>query len=349
MVLSDYVINVNIQLSDAVKRMTDNKIKGLVVLQDNKVVGVFTRRDLVNCSHVFGVRNVSVKPFINEHFKYCVNEIEPEYLNSNYTLIPILNEEDELIDIYFPKKRPHNKKYHYPVVVMAGGLGTRLYPYTKILPKPLVPVINDKPMIEIIMDSFHKYGTNDFYLIVNHKKEMIRSYFEENNHTYTVHYGEEIEQLGTGGGLYYIKNQIQDTFYLTNCDILALEDYDEIYEYHKQANNIVTMVVSLKSIHVPYGVIVADEKQNIIGSKEKPTYMILVNTGVYIVEPKIFDYIKCEEKVDFPTIIERIKEDGLKVGVYPITEDKWLDMGQINELENSKLKLSQLDTMVKQR
>ncbi len=183
-------------------------------------------------------------------------------------------------------------------------------------------------MIEMIMDSFYEYGSKNFYLIVNHKKEMIKSYFEENNHEYNVYYGEEIKQLGTGGGLYYVKEQIKETFFLTNCDILVLENYDEIYEYHKQSNNIVTMVVSLKSIHVPYGgVITIDENQKIVESKEKPTYMILVNTGVYIVEPIIFDYIGTEEVVDFPTVINRLKDDNLKVGVYPITEDKWLDMG----------------------
>ena len=117
----------------------------------------------------------------------------------------------------------------------------------------------------------------------------------------------------------YVKDQVKETFYLTNCDILTLEDYDEIYEYHKNAGNVITMIVSLKSVHVPYGVVHTDENQNLVGSTEKPTYMILVNTGVYIVEPDVFNYIGCEEKVDFPTVINRIKNDGKKVGIYPIT------------------------------
>lgn len=342
MKIEDYIVDSNMQLSDAVAQMTKNAVKGLVVVENEKVVGVFTRRDLVNCSHVFGIRNVPIKAFINENFNYCLNKVDEKYKNSKHTLIPVLNEKKELIDIYFPKKTVYINKYHYPVVVMAGGLGTRLYPYTKVLPKPLVPVIDDKPMVEMIMDSFNNYGSDDFYLIVNHKKEMIKSYFEENDHNYNVHYGEEIEQLGTGGGLYYVKDQVKETFYLTNCDILTLEDYDEIYEYHKNAGNVITMIVSLKSVHVPYGVIHTDENQNLVGSTEKTTYMILVNTGVYIVEPDVFNYIGCEEKVDFPTVINRIKNDGKKVGIYPITEDKWLDMGQINELENSRQILSSL-------
>lgn len=342
MEIMDYVVDANIQLSDAVAKMTYNKVKGLVVLDGQKVYGVFTRRDLVNCSHVFGVRNVPLKPFVNCIFEYCVNEIEEKYKNSRHTLIPIVNQQNELIDIYFPKKIKAKSNYNYPVVIMAGGLGTRLYPYTKVLPKPLVPVLDDKPMIEMIIDSFYKYNSKNFYLIVNHKKEMIKSYFNENPHNYHIEYGEEKKQLGTGGGLYYVKEKIKETFFLTNCDILTLENYDEIYEYHKRAENTVTMIVSLKSIHVPYGVILTDENQNIVGSKEKPTYMILVNSGLYVVEPKVFDYIKCEENIDFPSIIEKIKKDGLKVGVYPITEDKWLDMGQIQELEKAKKELQKV-------
>ena len=341
--LKDYVVDITIQLSDAVNKMTHNSVKGLIVLKNGKVYGVFTRRDLVDCSHVFGVRNITIEPFVNINFEYCLNKIEAKYKHSKHTLIPIINSKSELIDIYFPIKQNHQHKYNYPIVIMAGGLGTRLYPYTKILPKPLVPVIHDKPMIEMIMDSFYEYGSKNFYLIVNHKKEMIKSYFEENNHEYNVYYGEEIKQLGTGGGLYYVKEQIKETFFLTNCDILVLENYDEIYEDHKQSNNIVTMVVSLKSIHVPYGVITIDENQKIVESKEKPTYMILVNTGVYIVEPIIFDYIGTEEVVDFPTVINRLKDDNLKVGVYPITEDKWLDMGQIEELNSAKIILTEIE------
>lgn len=334
--INDYVVDSNIQLFEAVAKMTKNKNKGLVVTSHNKVIGVFTRRDLVKCSHVFGVKNVPLHPYINEHFDFCINQIEDRFINTKHSLIPILNRNKELINIYFPKKEKSNKQYHYPVVIMAGGLGTRLYPYTKILPKPLVPVIDGKPMIELIMDSFNQFGTNDFYLIVNHKKEMIKSYFKENQHNYNVNYGEEKKQLGTGGGLYYIKDRVKETFYLTNCDILTLEDYDEMYEYHKVSQNAVTMIVSLKSIYIPYGVILTDEQQNLVGSTEKPTYMVLVNTGAYIVDPIVFNYVGYEEKIDFPTVIDRMKNDNLKVGVYPITEDKWIDMGQIKELENAK-------------
>lgn len=343
--INNYIVDVNIPLSEAVTQMTKNEIKGLVALEGDKVYGVFTRRDLVNCSHVFSIRNVSLKPFVNTRYEYSLKDMHDKFLTSSHSLIPIIDENKRLLDIYFPKKKSHKNQEKYPVVIMAGGLGTRLYPYTKVLPKPLVPVIDDKPMVEVIMDSFYHFGTTDFYLIVNHKKEMIKSYFEENEHLYNVYYGEEIKQLGTGGGLFYVKDKINETFFLTNCDILTLENYDEIYDYHKKENNIITMIVSLKSIHVPYGVILTDENQNIVGSKEKPTYMILVNTGVYIVEPKVFDFIDEEEVIDFPNIIDRVKEANLKVGVYPITEDKWLDMGQIQELNESKERLKSIQKL----
>ncbi len=134
--LKDYVVDITIQLSDAVNKMTHNSVKGLIVLKNGKVYGVFTRRDLVDCSHVFGVRNITIEPFVNINFEYCLNKIEAKYKHSKHTLIPIINSKSELIDIYFPIKQNHQHKYNYPIVIMAGGLGTRLYPYTKILPKP---------------------------------------------------------------------------------------------------------------------------------------------------------------------------------------------------------------------
>ena len=103
MKVEDYIVDSNMQLSDAVAQMTKNAVKGLVVVENEKVVGVFTRRDLVNCSHVFGIRNVPIKAFINENFNYCLNKVDEKYKNSKHTLIPVLNEKKELIDIYFPQ------------------------------------------------------------------------------------------------------------------------------------------------------------------------------------------------------------------------------------------------------
>lgn len=340
--IEDYLISSNKSLMDGINKLKDNKHKGLVVLEENRVVGVFTRQDLVKNSYKLGIQQHSLKECCNKNYEFVLEGSDLTALkNSTHSLIPIINKEKELIDIYFPEKKSAVRKYSYPLVVMAGGLGTRLYPYTKVLPKPLVPV-NDTPMVELIMNRFHSFGTSEFTLVVNHKKEMIKAYFDELDKDYTVNYAEEEKLLGTGGGLYYAKHMIHDTFFLSNCDILVNENLNEIYEFHKHSNNIATVVVSVKSLNIPYGVIDINEQQVINKFQEKPTYGLLVNTGVYVVEPAVLDFLNEDEKIDFPSLLQRIQAKGEQVGVYPITEDKWIDMGQVNEYKMACDKLKNI-------
>ena len=161
------------------------------------------------------------------------------------------------------------KELDIPVVIMAGGLGTRLYPYTKVLPKPLIP-IGEIPIAEHIINRFNNCGCKNFHLIVNHKKNMIKAYFNEIEKDYSVDYVDEDRPLGTGGGLSLLKGKINKTFILSNCDILIDENYEKIYEYHKKEKNLITMICSLKNIKIPYGVINIGENGEIDSMKEKP-------------------------------------------------------------------------------
>lgn len=329
--LHEYILDSSASLMEGINRLKENEHKGVIVVESGKVIGVFTRRDMVTNSYKLGINQCTLAECCNQNYDFLLEGSDLESLkNSEHSLIPILNKDKELIDIYFPEKKSEVRKYSFPLVVMAGGLGTRLYPYTKVLPKPLVPV-NDTPMVELIMNRFRSFGTTEFTLVVNHKKEMIKAYFDELNKDYTVWYAEEKKLLGTGGGLYYAKDMIHETFFLSNCDILVNENLNEIYEFHKNSNNVATVVVSVKSLNIPYGVIDINEKQVINKFQEKPTYGLLVNTGVYVVEPSVLDYLNEDEKIDFPSLLQRIQSKGGQVGVYPITEDKWIDMGQVNE------------------
>lgn len=333
--LEDYIVESSIALTSAVERMSKNRYKGLIVLENQKVYGVFTRHDLVACCHMFELKDVSIRPFVNTDYVSCSEKCLNQAFKSLHSIIPVVDSENRLKNVIFPERKIE-KKYDIPVAVMAGGLGTRLYPYTKDIPKPLVPVVDNKPMIELVMDTFRTYSSTHFNLIVNHKKEMIIEYFQHQPEKDKICCFEENIPLGTGGGLKLLEHHISGTFFLTNCDILVLENYNEIYEYHRSAGNLITMIAAIKPIKVPYGVISVDEQQRLIETTEKPTYMILVNTGVYVVDSKVFDYIEIDERVDFPTIIDRVKRNGQKVGIYPITEDKWLDMGQIEELNHTR-------------
>ena len=236
------------------------------------------------------------------------------------------------------KARKMLQRADIPVVMMAGGLGTRLYPYTKILPKPLIPV-GEQPIAELIMDRFRDFGCHDFTMIVNYKRGMIKSYFGELEKDYTVNFADEDVFMGTGGGLCLLKGKMKSPFFFTNCDTLLDVDFGDIYEYHKAHGNLVTMVCAFKHYTVPYGVVELGEDGGIAAMREKPELDFLTNTGVYVVEPRVVEEMRDGEKIGFPDVIERYRAAGEKVGVYPISESSWMDMGQLEELEKMRRKL----------
>ena len=308
-----------------------------VVDEGMKLLAVVSEGDIRRWILAGGDINEPVSKVANYHPRTLTEDERDEardYLvRHNIEGLPILDKDGIVVDTVFWSDKNFKKmgQLSTPVVMMAGGKGTRLYPYTRILPKALVPV-GDKPIAEIIMDDFAEYGIDSMTLIVNHKKGMIKSYFGELTKPYTINYVDEDQPLGTGGGLALLRGQLNETFILTNCDILIEEDYSKIYEHHKKEGNIVTMVCSLRNFQVAYGVVEFGEHGNIIDMKEKPEFSFFTNTGIYIVEPEAIDYINDGEFVGFPDIINRIKDDGGKVGVYPIGENTWMDMGQLDEL-----------------
>jgi NDP-sugar pyrophosphorylase family protein len=168
---------------------------------------------------------------------------------------------------------------------------------------------------------------------------MIKAYFNEIEKQYTINYIDEDKPLGTGGGLSLLKGKIDQTFILSNCDILIEEDYEKIYNYHKKENNLITMVCSLKNIKIPYGVIEINETGEIENMKEKPELSFFTNTGMYIVEPKIIEELEENNPINFPDIIEKYKAKGEKIGIYPISENSWMDMGQLDEMDKMRRRL----------
>ena len=338
MEVKDFLIDENSTMLEAMGLLDRVAKKVLFVVSDGKLVASLTDGDTRRWILKKGDLNAKVKEMANYHPKFLMEaeSSKAKKYMKKYSIeaIPILNEEQDIVSVVLlnDEKIIRKKELQIPVVIMAGGLGTRLYPYTKILPKPLIP-IGEIPIVEHIINRFFHYGMHHFYLIINHKKNMIKSYFNEMEKEYQVHYVDEDVPLGTGGGLSLLKGQISDTFILTNCDILIEEDYEKIYQFHKKEENLITMVCSLKKTKIPYGVVEIGKTGQIESMKEKPELSFFINTGMYIVESKVIEELANDEAIGFPDIMERYKQAGEKIGVYPIGENAWLDMGELDQME----------------
>lgn len=226
-----------------------------------------------------------------------------------------------------------------PVVVMAGGKGTRLYPYTKILPKPLIP-IGETPIVERVMDCFGRYGITRYYMTVNYKRNMIKSYFGELDSGYEIEYIEENKPLGTGGSIKLIKEDFDKPLFVVNCDALVFADYADIYQYHMDSGNDVTIVSSLKNIVIPYGVLHSKENGQLTEIEEKPRLSYFINTGMYVINPDVIKKIPDDTVFHMTDLVGSVMSDGGKVGLYPISEDSFLDMGEFSEMRRMEEKLN---------
>ncbi|MFA5149155.1 MAG: nucleotidyltransferase family protein, partial [Candidatus Omnitrophota bacterium] len=251
--------------------------------------------------------------------------------------LPVVDEEKRVIaslswiDLF--KNNPKNLgSLKLPVVIMAGGEGARLHPFTKVLPKPLMP-IGDKPIIEIIINKFFDHGCSDFYLSLNYKSNIIKAYFSDFEHKYKINYVLESKPLGTAGSLHLLKNRIKKTFFVSNCDILIEADYADMLKFHRRRKNKITLVSSMKNFTIPYGVCEIESGGVLRDIREKPEYDFLVNTGMYILEASVLNDIPRNRSYNITDLISDYIGKNENVGVYPVSEKSWLDMGQFEALQ----------------
>lgn len=337
-----YLVSDEISISEAVRKIDEGHKKVVFCTHENKLSGTFTDGDMRRFILKDGDMNKPVKQAMNHQPIYLPQAQEHEayaFVEKNTMVaLPIVNEHKEVVQIIFrddieSARVQRTLPQDMPLVIMAGGKGTRLYPYTQILPKALIP-IGDKPIMDHIIEHFAKYGIQEVFMILNHKKNMIKAYYNEGHTNCRVHYLEEEQFLGTGGGMSLLRGKVHNTFFLSNCDCLLEADYPCMLDYHRKSNNIATMIVSNKTMKLAYGVVDVDKEGHIEAMREKPEFSFLVNTGIYILEPMVIEQIKDDEVVDMPTIFNRLMEAGYNVGAYPITEKSWLDMGQMAEMHN---------------
>lgn len=266
--------------------------------------------------------------------------------------MPVVNSKKELVNVYFWEdifgQEEKRQKHHFqiPVVIMAGGMGSRLKPLTNVIPKPLIP-LGDNTIIEEIMNRFLNVGCDKFFLSVNYKAETIKHYFEQLNHkNYCIDYFQEDKPLGTAGSLYLIKDKIKSTFFVSNCDIIIDEDYSEILKYHREQENELTIVSALKHYPIAYGTIKTQDGGVLSELIEKPELTFQINSGMYILEPHLLEEIPENNFFHITALIENIQNRKGKVGVFPVSEGSWTDIGERDEYFRyiSSLKSNQINT-----
>lgn len=266
-----------------------------------------------------------------------IDEVKQRMKLRRNEFMPIINEHKEIVriilwDELFEQSFPKSKsKHNMPVVIMAGGEGRRLRPLTNVLPKPLIP-IGEKTVIEHIMDRFMELGSNRFYISLNYKANFIEYYLNElNNTSWEIEYFRETKPLGTAGSLHLLNGKINETFFISNCDILIDQDYSEIVDFHQQNKNDITIVAAIKNIQIPYGVLNTGNNGILLSIDEKPELTHKINTGLYILEPHLIKEIPENTFFHITHLIEKIIKRNGRVGVFPISEKSWTDIGSWKE------------------
>lgn len=348
--LKSLLISTNISIKNAMQKLSETQEKILFVIdKKNKLLGTVTdgdiRRGLIKgFSFSDKVQNIMHKKFIYANFnqpeikKYAKQLM----LESKVEQVPLLDNAGKIKDVILwrdileeTKQKKTKKNYFNQVVIMAGGKGTRLDPFTKILPKPLIPIGN-KPIIELIMEKFYNCGFSNFIYTLNYKKEYLKIFLKENNFSYHIDWIEEEKFLGTVGSIALLKNKLKNTFFVTNCDSLLEVNFAKALKWHKEHKAIITIIGCHNEVKIPFGVLELS-KGRVHKILEKPVQDVIINTGVYVMEPKIINYIPAGKYMDMDKLIATVIKKE-KVSVYPIYGG-WFDIGQWEEYKKTVEKI----------
>ena len=340
--INNRIISPSSSLLDAMKQMDEAQVKMLFVISSGHFEGIVTIGDIQRSIIKNVPLNSPLSGIIDKDKEYAslgdsLDSIKEKMIDLRAECMPIVDAQGELIDVYFwedlfvqEDQHHHREKIDLPVVIMAGGKGTRLKPLTNVIPKPLVP-IGDKTILEVIMDQFEAIGCHKFYMSVNYKADMMKYYLSQLPHQYDIEFFQEDKPLGTIGSVSLLKDKIHTPFFVSNCDSINEQDYRDVYTYHVENRNDLTIVTTVRSFRIPYGVIETGEDGLMTTLSEKPKLSYQVNTGVYILNPECIEEIPEGEFFHITHLMEKIKNRGGRVGCFPVSEKSWKDMGEWKE------------------
>jgi len=346
--LQDICIDKNLTILNAIERMNKINRKLLILTERNKFYSLVSIGDIQRAILSKIDLETPVCDITRKDIRVALDTDNMEKVKERMRIkrnefMPVISKNNEIVDVIFwnelfdheEQKRPYS--LNLPVVIMAGGTGSRLKPITNILPKPLIP-LGEKTIMEEIMDKFVNAGCSNFLISVNYKAEMIVNYFDTlKNYNYHIEYFKEDKPLGTAGSMFLIRDKIKSTFFVSNCDIIIDQDLEELYKYHKQNGNKITIVSVLKNYYIPYGTIETENGGILKELFEKPKLTFQINSGMYILEPEVLYEIPENKFFHITELIEKVKKNRSRIGVFPVNEGSWKDIGDWNEyLKNAK-------------
>ena len=345
------IILENSTIRSAIILLNKQKIKTLIVVDKNrKLLGSITdgdlRRGMLKKNSIGSpIKKIYNKKtiYLDHKQKIKSKEIINIFNKNNINIIPVVNSSKKIIKIlnidqYEKTKIKETKinKINIPVCIMAGGKGSRLKPFSVILPKPLIPY-KGQTVIENIINHINKYKVENIFVSINFKKEIIKSYLKEVLPNKKIKFIEEKQFLGTCGSLSHFKNKNIKSCLVINCDTLLNIEFNELINYHNKFNYDLTLVGAIKKTVIPYGILKLDhEKLDLKKMEEKPSKKYLVNTGAYILNKRIIKLIPKDKKFNFNDLVDKIRSiKNLRIGVYPINEKNWIDLGTWKEYEKN--------------
>ena len=226
-----------------------------------------------------------------------------------------------------------SRNHYIKAVVLAGGKGRRLAPYTQIIPKPLMP-IGDKPILEILLRQMKRAGIRDVTLTVGYLADLLRLFFRDGQRLgLKIHYIQENKPLGTSGPLSNVEG-LDDTFLVTNGDVLTTLDLKDLIAFHKAQDTIATIAIHKRKVDINLGVVDIDGNKVVTGYHEKPSIDYLVSMGLYVFEPRVLDYIPKDEYLDFPDLVNKLLKAGEKISGY-VFKGYWEDLGRPDDYERA--------------
>lgn len=352
----DIFINEMESVKDALKKLDKSSKKVLLVVDnENKLLGTVTDGDIRRFMLRGGSLENDIKEIYNKTPMYLkkrgfsIDKAKDMLIKNKIELIPILDSENKVVDFItwsqaFSDSKSsviNTSQVKVPVVIMAGGKSTRLEPFSKILPKPLIP-IGDKPIVEIIIDEFKKHGINKYYLILNYKGEMVELYFNSIEKDYELKYIRETDFWGTAGGLKLLEDVIDDVFMVSNCDVIVKANFEEVVNFHKEQKAFLTILSSFRHYKIPYGVVKFKEGGEVIDIFEKPEYTFTINTGVYVMNKKCLQFISEKTYFDMTDLVRQLIKNDKKIVTYLVNENDHIDIGQWEEYKMALEKLKVL-------